>query len=309
MTVVLIVLGVLVLAVGGFALWFFKIRDPLKGEDFYKFHAEQKWAWELTLTPEQEKAFMAGLEAFDDNEGGCYPKREEGILRVYSPMMLISLFSMTEQFAAMGPAAMQDPARAVHELITRAAESEVDGVLYYNDEWMGEDVTEIDGMDKYDFTRAVMSAMHAQGVDHEYAGGYADEDKGYATMGVLTESPEYVRQMYDDASALAGDPVDYRNRLDVVKDVMTPENPEYIEAFDRAEAEKSKHINTLMFCFERVADEYREARPHMQHAEPKDVLSVVMARMLDQDLAGCSWTRPPSQEQHKLALALLSNRS
>jgi hypothetical protein len=49
--------------------------------------------------------------------------------------------------------------------------------------------------------------------------------------------------------------------------------------------------------------------PQMQHAEPKDVLSVVMARMLDQNLPGCTWTRPPSQQQHDLALALLSNRS
>lgn len=306
--VVLVVLGVLVLAAAGFAVWFFKIRDPLEGEDFYKFHAEQKYAWELTLTPEQEKAFMAGLVAFDDNEGGCYAKREEGILRVYSPMMLISLFSMTEQFAAMGPAALQDPARAVQELIDRAAQSEGDGVLYYNDEWMGEGVEEIDGMDKYAFTDAVMSAMHAQGVDHEFAGGYADEDKGYATMGVLAEAPDYVSQMYDDAHALAGDPAPLDNRLDVMKVVMRPENPEYLAAFDRAEAEKSKHINTLMFCFERVADEYREARPHMRQAEPKDVLSVVMARMLDQDMRGCTWTRPPSQEQHKLALALLTNR-
>ncbi|GAB3406409.1 hypothetical protein [Flindersiella endophytica] len=309
MVVVLVVLGVLVLAVAGFAVWFFKIRDPLKGEDFYKFHVEQKYGWELTLTPEQEKAFMAGLEAFDDNEGGCYPKREEGILRVYSPMMLISLFSMTEQFAAMGPAAMQDPARAVHELIDRATQSEGDGVLYYNDEWMGEDVEEIDGMDKYAFTEAVMSATHAQGVDHAFAGGYADEDKGYATMGVLVKEPEYVSQMYDDALSHADEPAPLNNRLDVMKEVMRPENPQYVAAFERAEAEKSKHINTLMFCFERVADEYREARPHMQQAEPKDVLSVVMARMLDQGMKGVTWTRPPSQDQHKLALALLSNRS
>jgi hypothetical protein len=308
MVIALIVVGVLVLGLAGFVVWFLKIRDPLKGEDFYKFHVEQKWPWELTLTPEQEKAFMAGLEAFDDNAGGCYPKREEGILRVYSPMMLISLFSMTEQFAAMGPAATQDPARAVQELIDRAAESEVAGVLYYNDEWMGEDVEEIDGMDKYAFTSAVMDAMHAQGVDHEFAGGYADEDKGYATMGVLPENPPHVKQMYDDAFALSGDRGPLNNRLDVMKEVMREPNAEYVAAHEKADAEKSKYINTLMFCFERMADEYREARPHMQHAEPKDVLSVVMARMLDQDMQGCTWTRPPSKEQHELALELLSNR-
>ncbi|WP_406051694.1 hypothetical protein [Kribbella sp. NBC_00889] len=308
MVIALIVVGVLVLGLAGFVVWFLKIRDPLKGEDFYKFHVEQKWLWELTLTPEQEKAFMAGLEAYDDDRG-CYPMRSEGLLRVYSPMMLISLYSLTEQFAAMGPAAVQDPARAVHDLVMRAAEGEVDGVLYYNDEWMGEDVTEVDGMDKYAFTDAMMSATFAQGVDHEFAGGYADENKGYLTMGVLTKNPQHVERMYQEASALAGEPTEYRNRLDVMKDVMTPESPEYVAAFDRAEAEKSKYINTLVFCFERVVEHYRDLRPQMEYAEPKDVLSVVMARMLEDDLRGYTWTRPPSDEQQNLALALLSNRS
>ncbi|TCC60541.1 hypothetical protein E0H73_21680 [Kribbella pittospori] len=308
MVVALIVVGVLVLGVAGFVVWFLKIRDPLKGEDFYKFHVEQKWLWELTLTPEQEKAFMAGLEAYDD-ERGCYPMRSEGLLRVYSPMMLISLYSLTEQFATMGPDAVQDPGRAVHDLVMRAAEGEVEGVLYYNDEWMGEDVTEVDGMDKYAFTDAMMSATFAQGVDHEFAGGYADENKGYLTMGVLTKNPEHVERMYQEASALAGEPTEYRNKLDVMRDVMTPESPEYVAAFDRAEAEKSKYINTLVFCFERVVEHYRDLRPQLEYAEPKDVLSVVMARMLEDDLRGCTWTRPPSDEQRELALALLSNRS
>jgi len=307
MAIALVVIGVLVFGLAGFVVWFLKIRDPLKGEDFYKFHVEQKWPWELTLTPEQEKAFMAGLEAYDD-ERGCYPKREEGILRVYSPMMLMSLFAMTEQFAAMGPAAMQDPAGAVQNLVSQAAEGEVDGVLYYDDEWMGEGVEEVDGMDKYAFTDAMMSATHAQGVDHEFAGGYADEDKGYLTMGVLAKSPDHVERMREEASALAGERPEYRNRLDVMKDVMKEPDPEYVAAYDRAETEKSKYINTLIFGFDRVVKHYHDARPQMQYAEPKDVMSVVMARMLEENLSGCTWTRPPSEEQYKLALAILGNR-
>ncbi|WP_143229821.1 hypothetical protein [Actinophytocola xanthii] len=300
------VLGLLVVVVGGFAVWFYAIRDPLKGEDFYKFHVEQKWAWQLTMTPEQEKALMAGLEAFDDDEG-CYPMREEGVLRVYDPMMLISLFSLAEQFVAMGPAAMRDPARAVRELVTRAAQSEVDGVLHLSGQWLG-DTDTVDGMDKYEFTDALMAATHAQGVDCEFAGGFADENRGFATMGVLARSPGHVRQLYDDAHALAGEPRELRNRLDVVLDVMEPENPEYVAAFERAEAEKSKYVNTVMFCFERVVEQYRAARPHLRYAEPSDVLSVVMGRMLEHHLPGCTWTRPPSPEQHSLALAVLRNR-
>ncbi|RZT19960.1 hypothetical protein EV649_3100 [Kribbella sp. VKM Ac-2569] len=305
--IALIVIGVLVLGLAGFVFWFLKIRDPLKGEDFYKFHAEQKWAWELTLTPEQEKAFMAGLEAYDD-ERGCYPMREEGILRVYGPMMLISLFWMTERFAAMGPAAVQDPAGAVQQLMTDAADGETDGILYYDDEWMGEGVEQVDGMDKYAFTDAIMSATHAQGVDHEFAGGYADEDKGFVTMGVLAKSPEHVAQMYEDAYAVSGPQAELNNRLDVMREVMKPENPEYVAAHDRAEAEKSKYINTLIFCFDRVVKHYNDARPEMQYAEPRDVLSVVMAQMLEDGRSGYTWTRPPTQEQHELALAILGNR-
>ena len=306
--IVLIVLGVIVLGLGGFVFWFLKIRDPLKGADFYKFHAEQKWAWELTLSPQQEKAFMAGLEAYDD-ERGCYPMREPGILRVHRPMMLVSLFWMTEQFAAMGPGAVQDPAGAVQQLIRQAADGEIPGVLYNDDEWMGEGVEQIDGLDKYAFTSEIMSATSAGSIDHEFAGGYADEDNGFLTMGVLARNPAHVARMYDEAHAAAGPQRELNNRLDVMREVMKPENPEYVRAFERAEAEKSKYINTLVFCFERVVKRYHEARPEMQYAEPREVLSVVMARMLEDGRAGCTWTRPPSQEQYDLALAILSNRN
>jgi hypothetical protein len=34
-----------------------------------------------------------------------------------------------------------------------------------------------------------------------------------------------------------------------------------------------------------------------------------MARMVAEDQSGYTWTRPPSDEQRDLALALLSNRS
>lgn len=306
LTIVLIVFCLLILGVAGFVFWYLKIRDPLKGVDLStKFDAEQKWPWQLTLTPEQESAFMHGLESY---ERGCYPMREEGILRVYSPMMLISLFWMTEGFAAMGEAALHDPAAAVEELLSRAADGEIDGVLYYDDEWMGEDVEEIDGMDKYEFTDAIMSATHAQGVEHEFAGGYADEDKGFVTMGVLAKSPEHVQSMYDAAYAKAGPTTEYRNRLDVIRDVMQEENPEYLAAYNRAEAEKARYVNTLFFSFDRIVNRYHDAREEMQYAEPRDVVAVVMARTLEEGLHGCTWTRPPTQEQHELALAILSTR-
>jgi hypothetical protein len=208
----------------------------------------------------------------------------------------------------MGPAAVQDPAAAVQNLISQAAEGEVDGVLYYDDAWMGDGVEEIDGMDKYEFAGAMLSATHAQGVDHEFAGGYSDEDNGFLTMGVLPKNPEHVDRMYKEASELSGPPVEYNNRLDIMKDIMKAEDPAYTDAFDRAEAEKSKYINTLIFCFRRVVEHYHEARPQMQYAEPKDVMSVVMARMLEENLTGCTWTRPPSEEQYKLALTILGNR-
>jgi hypothetical protein len=118
-----------------------------------------------------------------------------------------------------------------------------------------------------------------------------------------------VSRMYDEAHAVSGPHKQLNNRLDVMREVMKPENPEYIDAFDRAEAEKSKYINTLVFCFERVVKRYHEARPEMQYSEPRDVLSVVMAQMLEDGRSGCTWTRPPSKEQHDLALAILSNRA
>jgi hypothetical protein len=234
-------------------------------------------------------------------------ERKDGVLHVSKPAMIVSLFSLTGQFAAMGSAAVQDPAGAVHTLLTGAAESERDGVLHISDEWMG-GAREIDGMDKYKFTHAVMSAMRGQGVQHEFAGGYSDENNGFATMGVIGKNPEHVDQMYDQAYAIVGEGGPLLTPLSAARQVMRANNPEYLAAFGSAEAEKSKYINTLVFCFRRVAEHYQAARPQMLQAEPTDVLSVVMARMVDQGIPGCTWARPPTQDQHQLAVALLSSR-
>lgn len=304
---VLVFVAVLVVVVLAFLVWFFKIRDPLRGEDFYKFHVEQKWPWELTLTPAQEKAFMAGLEAFDHNEGGCYPRRADGILHVYRPAMLVSLFSLTQQFAAMGQAAVQDPTAAIHTLLARAAQAETDGVLHISDEWMGGAV-DIDGMDKYEFSSAVLSATFSAGVENHSGTGYADEDSGFATTGILGPMPDQVWQMYEEAFAVAGEPAPMRNRLDVLKVVTSSIDPQYKAAFELAEVEKSKYVNTVMFCYRRLVEQYQAARPQMPHAEPKDVLAVVMARMVDDGMPGCSWARPPSKDQHQVAVDVLSTR-
>ncbi|MEU6787964.1 hypothetical protein ABZ912_52980 [Nonomuraea angiospora] len=296
-----IALGVIVALVAGVALWW-KFRDPLRGEDFYKFHVERKWAWELILDDEQERAFMAGLEAYDE-ESTVYPHREAGALRVYDPSMMISLFLLAEQFAAMGPQALADPAGAVRHLIGSAARSESGGVLHLDDGWMAEPV---DGMDKYDFTSAMMSATHAQGVDGG-VGGYGDEDGGYGMLTVLVEMPQHVARMYDDAHSHAA-PGEIRNRLDVYKAVIEEPEPEFVAGLESADAERSRFTNTLMYDYGRVLAGYRSMRPQMPHAQPSDVMSMVMARMLSDSLPGMTWTRQPSTEQYQRALELISTR-
>ncbi|MEV6154558.1 hypothetical protein AB0L53_29815 [Nonomuraea sp. NPDC052129] len=297
----LIALGVIVALIVGVALWW-KFRDPLRGEDFYKFHVERTWAWELVLTEEQERAFMAGLEAYDE-ERTVFPHREAGALHVYNPQMMVSLFLLTEQFAAMGPGALADPAGAVRHLIGRAAEAEIDGVLYIDDEWIEEPV---DGLDKYDFTREMGMATHAQGVDGG-VGGYGNEDAGYGMLTVLTEVPAHVRRMYDEAHSHAS-PGEIRNRLDVYKAVIEEPEPEFVAGLERADGEQSRFTNTLMYDYSRVLADYQELRPHMPHAQPVDVMSAALARMLTERRPGITWTRPPSQEQHDLALRLISTR-
>ncbi|HEY3870247.1 MAG TPA: hypothetical protein VGM10_17915 [Actinocrinis sp.] len=276
---------------------------------YYRFHAEQKWPWELTLRPEHEQAFMAGLEAFHDSGADCHPRRQDGVLHVANPSMIVSLFSLTQQFGAMGPAALQDPARAVHALLTDAAQAERGDVLHISDEWMG-GAGDIDGMDKYKFTHAVMSATRGHGVQHEFAGGYADENHGFATIGVLGQNPQHVDQMYQQAYDVLGprDRQPITTTLGAAREVMRANNPEYVAAFARAEADKSNYANTLTFCFRRVAEQYRAARPNMPNGGPEDVLSAVMTRMVEQGMPGHTWARQPSQDQHQLAVALLGSR-
>ncbi|MFI7124897.1 hypothetical protein ACIBQ1_04340 [Nonomuraea sp. NPDC050153] len=296
-----IALGVIVVLVVGVALWW-KFRDPLRGEDFYKFHVERKWAWELVLDDEQERAFMAGLEAYNE-ERTVFLHREAGVLRVYDPSMTISLFLLTEQFAALGPQALTNPAAAVRHLLDRAAQSESGGVLHLDDDWMA---VPVDGMDKHDFTSAMMSATHAQGVDGG-VGGYGDEDGGYGLLTVLVELPRHVARMYDDAHSHAA-PGEIRNRLDAYKAVIEEPEPEFAAGLESADAERSRFTNTLMYDYGRVLTEYRSMRPQMPHAQPSDVMSMVMARMLSDNLAGMTWTRQPSTEQYQRALELISTR-
>ncbi|MEV0613685.1 hypothetical protein AB0I81_10220 [Nonomuraea sp. NPDC050404] len=296
-----IALGVVAALIIGVVLWW-KFRDPLRGEDFYKFHVERTWAWELVLTEEQEQAFMTGLDAYNE-ENTVFLHREAGALRVYDPSMMVSLFLLTEQFAALGPGALGDPAGAVRHLIDRAAQAETGGVLHLDDDWMSEPV---DGMDKYDFTGAMMSATHAQGVDGG-VGGYGDEDGGYGMLTVLTEEPQHVRRMYDDAHShsSAGE---IRNRLDVYKAVIQEPEPEFVAGLERADGERSRFTNTLMYDYGRILAGYRMMRPQMSYAQPSDVMSAVMARMLAENHPGITWTRPPSPEQHQRALDLISTR-
>ncbi|GAA2381420.1 hypothetical protein [Nonomuraea africana] len=296
-----IALGVVAALVIGVVLWW-RFRDPLRGEDFYKFHVERRWAWELILSEEQEQAFMAGLEAYDD-ERTVFPHRDAGVLHVYDPSMLVSLFLLAERFAALGPAALSDPAGAVRHLLDQAAQAETGGVLHLDDDWMGEPV---DGMDKYDFTREMGMATHAQGVDGG-VGGYGDEDSGYGMLTVLTEMPQHVRRMYDEAHSHAS-PGEIRNRLDVYKAVIEEPEPEFVAGLDRADGEQSRFTNTLMYDYGRVLAAYRMIRPHLPHAQPVDVMSAALARMLADGRPGITWSRPPSPEQHERAMQLISTR-
>lgn len=272
------------------------------------FEVEQAWAWELTLSYGQERDFMAGLEAFDENEASLYPKHAEGILRVRRPLMLISLFSMAERFAAMGLPARQDPEAAVGRLIAEAARQEGPGVLHITKDWMG-GAEKIDGMSDDDFLEAALIAQSAQGVRSAFAGGYADEDFGYTTMGVLREEPEHVREMRRAAYDAVGPGRELNSALDIAKYVMLDEPAaELEEVEERASREESKYINTLMFCARRLVEHYTMARPHMPHLEPKDVLGVVMARIVTEGWPGATWVRPPTRDQHALALELLGTR-
>ncbi|MEV0386298.1 hypothetical protein [Nonomuraea sp. NPDC050643] len=297
-----IALGVIAVLIVAGALWW-KFRDPLRGEDFYKFHVERQWAWELLLTDEQERAFMAGLEAYDEDVT-VYLNREAGVLRVYEPSMIVSLFLVAEQFAALGPGAVADPAGAVRHLLDRVTHAETGGVLHLDDGWMPEE--RVDGMDKYDFTGAMMSATHAQGVDGG-VGGYGDEDGGYGLLTVLVELPQHVARMYDDAHSHTS-PDEIRNRLDVYKAVVQEPEPEFVAGLESADAERSRFTNTLMYDYGRILAGYQSARPHMPHAQPSDVMAAVMARMLAENLPGMTWTRQPSPEQHQRALDLISTR-
>ncbi|MFD1939901.1 hypothetical protein ACFSKW_51440 [Nonomuraea mangrovi] len=298
-----IALGVVAAVVVGVALWW-RFRDPLRGESFDQFEVNRLWGWELRLSEEEEIAFMAGLRAYDNEVGSFFIHGEHGVLSLYHPPMLISMHLMADRFKAMGPAAMSDPAGAVRHLFGQAAARESVGVLHLRENWLP---CEIDGMDKYGFRDAMSDALSAPGVDG-VEGGYGEEDSGYGMVVVLAgDTPESVQAMYDQASDLStSEPI--RDRLDVVKAVLEEPEPEYVEALNRADGEKSRYTNTLLVDYARVLDRYAATRTQMQGAKPSDVLGAALSRMLAEQAPGTTWTRQPSQEEQEFAMQIIATR-
>lgn len=298
-----IALGVVAASVVGVALWW-RFRDPLRGEDVDQFEVKRQWGWELRLSEEEEIAFMAGLKAYDDEVSSFFIHGEHGVLSVYHPPMLVSMHLMADRFRAMGRAATGDPAGAVRHLFGQAAAREGAGVLHLRENWLP---GQIDGMDRYGFRDAMCDVLMAPGVDG-VEGGYGEEDSGYGMVVVLAGgTPESVRAMYDEANGLStSEPI--RNRLDVVKAVLEEPEPEYVEALDRADGEKSRYTNTLLVDYARVLDRYPATRAQMPGAKPADVLGVALSMMLAEQAPGTTWTRQPSQDERELAMQVVATR-
>jgi hypothetical protein len=150
----LFILGLLIAVAVGIAAVFFRIRARLRagkgdGRPLEPLVAERRYDWEMRLSPEQENALLRGLDVVHAGGQSMYVSMSDGVMYLYSPRRIVSLYRLGQEFVGRGPAALTDPAGVVKELIASFNASESPGVLHLNEGWYR---TPVDGLDADKFT-------------------------------------------------------------------------------------------------------------------------------------------------------------
>ncbi|MBF8188182.1 hypothetical protein ITP53_21105 [Nonomuraea sp. K274] len=164
-----IAVAVLAAAAVGVVAWWLR-RDP--ADDGFEVEGD------LGLGAEARPAFAEGLRACHDRGDG--PRIERGVLTMYDPPCLVSLYLLADGFATRGDAALHDPEGTVATLMNRLATAERPGILHLRRDWL---TGEVDGMDRGGFAGAVRESVCPGG---DWAG---DEVLGSSYVTVSGEQP------------------------------------------------------------------------------------------------------------------------
>jgi hypothetical protein len=282
-----IVLGVIaVVVLVGLVLWWLLSGpdDELDGDD--DFAVERKWDWEFELTEEQEKALMAGLQAYHKSkEGPISVNGQSGQLTLFAPYTVISLYLLAQRFVALGPDAVEYPVSTVGRLLDEFTDEEQPGVLHLRDDWFPDQG--VDGMDRSAFADVVMDVLmnhrDQRVTGGSWNGGALVEAEVRATgLGLRDERSAMGQEMEQARSYGASSE----------------------EAFDRVrsrrEADRSRHTNHLVLDLARVLDHYGPARQAQPQTPPMDLLRTILPRMVASELPGVLWIRPATDDERSI---------
>jgi hypothetical protein len=286
------VAGLAAVVVGVVAWWL--RRDPVAGDAHGTFETERKWAWELSLTPETEAAFMEGLRAYHDAGNALDLAGEQGVLTAHDPPRLISLHLLAGGFAASGDAALHDPQGTVAAMMAEFAAAEQPGVLHLRGQWPDGGA---DGMDRAAFAAAVRDIVcppEAEGI------GPCSIDAGAgagALKVVVTGAPARKAPPRADGEPVATDPVEEASS-------GTAEEAASGTAEDAASGTcQGVAANTMLLDLGRVLDLYQEAREKQPDAAAGELLREVMPGVIAAGGPGLTWVRPPTPEERRIVTA------
>ncbi|WP_394844872.1 hypothetical protein LZC95_48470 [Pendulispora brunnea] len=244
-----------------------------------KFVPVRQWAWEMQLSDAEEAAVMQGLEAFQNSGRSLYINHDEGIITLYEPTVIISLFLFGTRFRALGPNALANPAAAVKHVFDGLLAREEPGVLFLQPNWYPE---EVDGMDNNQFTEEVRKVLESGSVAGlpGFDGWYSDENFGEIKLRILDQPSEAMHAL------------------------------RAADKYQEAEYAKSYAVNTMVIDLARVLARYRALRAARSDLAPPAALRIVLVDALSHSAPGIMWSKvTASPLQQAIVLASAEGRS
>ncbi|WP_336208276.1 hypothetical protein [Nonomuraea sp. LPB2021202275-12-8] len=179
-------------AVIGVIVWSFRRNAPSADEPAGQPQPAWEWDWESRLGGDARVAFIEGVRACHDQVGPLTVSEEQGLLRIFEPPRLISLYLLADRFAAHGQDGLHDPEGTLRELVAQCVATEQPGVLHLRGDWLS---GEVDGMDRQGFADAVREIVCPDGTAATW---YADESGGCLEITVPATGGEHTNTMLLD---------------------------------------------------------------------------------------------------------------
>jgi hypothetical protein len=168
--------------------------------------------WELSMTEEQERALLRGVEAYRDAGHGLYFSHADAMIYCYEPPMLVSVHALAKGFLASGPAGMSDPIGTVGGLFRGYEAGTSEGALRTRKGWY---TAPVDGADASKFAswchdaltrpRPYIDGSQGSGSDENNGWVYAHLEVGGPKNTLFVDLGQVLAQLQQARASRPGD--------------------------------------------------------------------------------------------------------